>query len=122
MVRVEVAGCVPVMAAGWLTEQVGAVAPAGPLATAQASATLPVNPPPGVMVRFDVAEAPAAKGLMALPLSAKEGIFSVYKAVATLLVPKVGLMAMALMVSVAATEMGLEYLCELPVGVDPSVV
>src|ERR1700760_2636745 len=122
MVSVEVTGPVPI-AAGCVTVQVGgAVAPAGPFATAQVSATLPVNPPVGVMVRFDVAEAPGAKGSMGLPLNANEGIVRVYEAVATLLVPMVGLMAMALSVSEVATVMGLEYLVDKAVGVDPSVV
>ena len=71
MVSVEVTGCAPGIATDGATEQAGAVAPAGPLATAQVSATLPVKPPLGVMVRLDVAEAPGAKGLMALPLNAK---------------------------------------------------
>ena len=74
MVSVEVTGCVPEIAAGWLTVQVGdAIAPVGPFATAQVSATVPVKPPLGVMVRFEVAEPPAANGVMALPLSANEG-------------------------------------------------
>ena len=73
MVSVEVTGCVPGIATDGATEQAGAVAPAAPLATAQVSATLPVNPPLGVMVRLDVAEAPGAKGLMALPLNANVG-------------------------------------------------
>jgi hypothetical protein len=77
------------------------------------------------MVRFEVAEAPGAKGLMALPVSANSGIVgivSVYAAVPTLLVPRVGLMAMALMVSVVATAIGPEYFVDPAVGVDPSVV
>ncbi len=91
MVSMEVTGCVPEIAAGWLTMQVGAlVAPAGPFETAHVSATLPVNPPLGVMVRFDVAEAPGANGLIALPLSANEGIVRVYAAVATLLFRRKG--------------------------------
>jgi hypothetical protein len=45
-----------------------------------------------------------------------------YEAVPTLLVPVVGLTAMALIVSDAATAIGLEYLVDKAVGVDPSVV
>jgi hypothetical protein len=113
MVSVEATALVPEIAAGWLTVQVGeAVAPAGPFETAHVNATLPVNPPLGVMVRFDVADPPGAKALMALPLIANEGIVSVYAAVPTLLVPRVGLMAMALIVSVVPTAIGLAYLFE----------
>ena len=109
MVSVEVTGCVPEIAAGWLTVQVGEpVAPAGPFATAQVSATVPVNPPLGVMVRFDVAEPPGAKGLMGLPLIANEGAGPVNVKVA-LLTPLwiyPGAVAIALMVVSALIVIG----------------
>ena len=74
------------------------------------------------MVRFEVAEAPGAKGLMALPLSANEGVVRVYAALRHCWLPRVGLMAIALIVSDVATAIGLEYFVDAAVGVDPSVV
>lgn len=52
---------VPVIEAGWLTEQVGAsTAKDAPPPIAHATATPPVNPPLGVMVTVDVVEAPGS--------------------------------------------------------------
>ena len=45
-----------------------------------------------------------------------------YAALATLLLPRIGLMAIALIVSDAATAIGLEYFVDAAPGVDPSVV
>jgi hypothetical protein len=60
-VSVEVTAAVPVIEAGWLTEQVGAsTVPAGPAPIVHPTATPPVNPPLGVIVTVDVVEAPGA--------------------------------------------------------------
>jgi hypothetical protein len=73
-VSVALTACVPAMACGWLTEHVGGLtAPAGP-ATAQVRATVPVNPPLGVMVIIEVAFAPADGMLMLEPPSVNSGV------------------------------------------------
>jgi hypothetical protein len=59
MVRIDVTAAVPEMAGAALTEHVGAsVVPEAPALTAQVSATEPVKPPLGVMVREEVVELP----------------------------------------------------------------
>ena len=109
-VSVAVAACVPEIAAGWLTEHVGgAAAPDAPLLTAHASATLPVNPPPGATVIVEVVEPPGAMGPAAPAVTENEGVAGmVYAALVTLLEPMVGLIAIALIVSVVVTETGAE--------------
>ena len=78
MVSEAVTGVVPEMAEGWLMEQVGiSIAAAGLSVSAQVRATVPVNPPLGVTVIVDVAVAPDAEILIALPLSEKEGVAAV---------------------------------------------
>ena len=57
-VRVAVTGP-PEIGGGWVAVQVGAsTAPDAVGPTTHVSATLPVNPPPGVTVTVEVAEAP----------------------------------------------------------------
>jgi hypothetical protein len=74
IVMVAVAGSAPVIAEGWVVEHVGkSVAPAVLAATAQASVTLPVNPPVGVKVKVEVPLVPAAKAAISVALSAKVG-------------------------------------------------
>ena len=59
IVSVDVTAVVPEMAGAALTEQVGiALAPEVPALTAQPSATEPVKPPLGVIVRGAVVELP----------------------------------------------------------------
>ena len=59
MVIIEVTACVPEIAAGWVTEHVGASIPPGAMATtAHVSATVPVKPPLGVIVSVEVVELP----------------------------------------------------------------
>ena len=61
MVSVEVTACVPEIAGGCVTEHVGRfTAPDGPPPMTHANTTFPVKPLPGVIVMFEVAEAPAA--------------------------------------------------------------
>ena len=72
MVRVEVTAAAPEMAAGWETVHVGgSIAPAGLEVTAQATDTMPVKPPLGVIVTVEVALAPADATLAEVPLSVK---------------------------------------------------
>jgi hypothetical protein len=74
-VSVAVTGCAPEIAAGWLTEHVGGVAaPDGLLVSPHVSATVPVNPPLGVTVMFEVVEPPAVMGLAGLEVTANEGV------------------------------------------------
>jgi hypothetical protein len=74
-VSVDVTVPVPVIAPGCVAEQVGrSVAPGGLDVTAQAMATVPVNPPLGVTEMAEVPLPPADAMLMAEPLSAKFGI------------------------------------------------
>jgi len=57
-VSVAITGAVPVIAAGWVTEQTGgSTEPTGPV-TVHERATLPVKPPLGVTVIFEVPVAP----------------------------------------------------------------
>ena len=74
-VRVAVTAVVPVMAGGAVTVQVGRYcAPLGLDVTAQESATVPVYPPVGVTVMFEVAEAPGASLAIATPLREKPAV------------------------------------------------
>jgi hypothetical protein len=71
--RVAVEGDTPetVAVRDW---QVGEeTAPAGPEATAQEKVTVPVNPPSGVRVRVDVAEAPGVANVTAVEEIPREG-------------------------------------------------
>jgi hypothetical protein len=55
MVRVDITEADPVIAPGWVTEQVGeSTAPAGPLVSEQLIVTFPVKPPLGVIVTVEV--------------------------------------------------------------------
>lgn len=122
----EVTAPVPEIDAGCCTEQVGElVAPDGPAEIAHVSATIPVNPPLGVMVTVELADPPCANGAGALAARAKLATdtgWMTYAALARLLVPTVGLTAIALIVSDAAAAIGLEYCVDAAVGVVPSVV
>jgi hypothetical protein len=72
MLSVAITGCVPEIAVGWVTEQVGgSTAFEGLLVTAHASDTLPVKPPLGVMVTCEVAEPPGEIAFTALLLNEK---------------------------------------------------
>lgn len=128
VVNVNVAVVAPeVIAAGCVTEHAGApAAPAGAEVIAQLSATAPVKPLLGVTVMVDVAVAPwlMAAGEVLLSTNEPDAVlrFSTYAALSTWLVPIVGLIAIALIVSVALTAIGVVYLVEAPVGVVPSVV
>ena len=67
-VSVDVTAADPEIAVGCVAVQVGSPTPPVPVAaTVQASATLPVKPPPGVMVMVEVAELP---GVMLLVVEA----------------------------------------------------
>ena len=73
-VSVAVTGAVPEIAAGAGTEQDGiSTAPAGLPVTAQVRATLPVNPPVGVIVTVDVPLFPGDEIPMELPARVKLG-------------------------------------------------
>lgn len=75
MVRVDVTGCVPVIAGGSAIEHAGvSIAPAGPPLTAQENLMLPVNPSLGVTVITDVPFAPGAGMLIAFPVTVKSGV------------------------------------------------
>lgn len=70
MVRAEVTAPLPEIAAGCFTEQAGeAVAPDGPAEIAQVSATLPVNPPLGVIVMVELVDPPCATAAVAVELN-----------------------------------------------------
>jgi hypothetical protein len=128
IVNVEVTADVPEMAAGALAEQVGILlAPEAPALTAQVRATAPVKPPLGVMVMVEVAELPwvtddigAALNENALP--PPPPAWMTYAAFSIMLVPMVGLIAIASIVSDAMTETGDEYGVDPAVGLVPSVV
>jgi hypothetical protein len=69
-VSVAVTAVPPEIALGWPAEQVGgSTAPAGLDVTEQASATLPVNPPEGVMVIVDVPVDPGEAIVIAGPVN-----------------------------------------------------
>ena len=71
-VSVVVTAVAPVIAGGDAVEHVGGSAsPVGPPATEQLRATLPVNPPLGVIVIVDVADAPADAMVTAAPVIVK---------------------------------------------------
>jgi hypothetical protein len=73
-VSVALTACVPAIACGWLMEHVGGLtAPTGPV-TAQLRATLPVNPPLGVIVITEVAFPPADGMLMFEPPRTNRGV------------------------------------------------
>jgi hypothetical protein len=73
-VSVAVTGAVPEIAAGAVTEQVGiSAAPAGLPVTAQVTATVPVKPLLGVIVRVEVPLAPGEAMLTAVLLKVKFG-------------------------------------------------
>lgn len=73
-VRLTVTAELPETDVDWLTEHVGtSAAPDGPV-TAQLRATLPINPPLGVIVIAEVAFPPADGMLMLEPLSANIGV------------------------------------------------
>jgi hypothetical protein len=102
-------------------------APAGLPVTAQVRDTLPVKPPVGVTVMVDVTEPPAEIEGMLAPVSVKDALpvpppWIVYAALATSLLPRIGLIAMLLMVSFEATEIGAVYLVDEADGAEPSVV
>ena len=73
-VSVAVAGVVPEIAAGAVTEQAGiSAAPTGLPVTAQVRATVPVKPPVGVIVTVDVPVVPGDEIPMAVPARVKPG-------------------------------------------------
>jgi len=73
-VSVAVTAAAPTIAGGLVTEHVGASAPSiGPPATAQLRATMPVKPPPGVIVMVDVALGPGDAMVTAELLIVKPG-------------------------------------------------
>jgi hypothetical protein len=127
MVTVDVTALEPVMDPGWLAEHVGtSTAPAGLDVTEHASVTLPVKPLAGVTVTVEIVAPPWGIDEAELALSENDAagvaIWMTYSAVSIMLVPMVGLMAIAEIVSDAATGIGPEYTFEAAVGVDPSVV
>jgi hypothetical protein len=70
IVRVAVTAPAPEMAAGWEAEHVGgSIPPTGPEVTAHVIATLPENPPFGVIVTVEVAPIPGDATLVDVPLS-----------------------------------------------------
>ena len=74
MVSLAVTAWVPDMAEGWETVQVGgSTAPAGLLLIAQVRATVPVNPPAGVMVMVEDPEPPAEMAAIDPLVKAKDG-------------------------------------------------
>jgi hypothetical protein len=74
MVSVAITAVAPVIAGGAVTEHVGtSTAPMGLPVTAQLRATLPVNPPLGLIVMVDVAFGPGDAMVTAVPLSVKPG-------------------------------------------------
>jgi len=128
MVIVDVTAAVPEMVGGALAEHVGIfAAPATPL-TAHVSATEPVKPPLGVIVRVEVVEPPwaTAAAVVALnenaPPAPPPPLWMTYAAFSIMLVPSVGLIAIASIVSDALTEMGAEYCVDPAEGVLPLVV
>jgi hypothetical protein len=73
-VSVALTACVPAIICGWLMEHVGGLtAPTGAV-TAQTRATLPVNPPLGVIVITEVAFPPTDGMLMFEPPSMNIGV------------------------------------------------
>jgi hypothetical protein len=79
-VSVEVTAAVPVIEAGWLAEQAGAsTAPVGPAPMAHATATLPVNPPLGVIVTVDVVEAPGATAVAGEAVNENDPVGAVFE-------------------------------------------
>jgi len=128
MVRVEVTAVVPEMAGAALTEQVGIlVAPDAPAVTEQVSATEPVKPPLGVMVTDEVVELPWATGAADAAVNENAPpppppLWITYAASSIMLVPVVGLIAIALIVSDVPTEMGAEYCVDPADGALPFVV
>jgi hypothetical protein len=74
-VKVDVTAVPPVIADGCVAEQVGgSTAPAGLEVTEQAMTTVPVNPPPGVMVRVEVVALPGATAAGVVAVSARVGV------------------------------------------------
>ena len=74
MVSVAITAVTPVIVGGAVTEHVGvSTAPMGLPVTAQLRATLPVNPPLGLIVMVDVAFVPGDAMVTAVPLSLKPG-------------------------------------------------
>jgi len=98
-----VGGCVDTVQVGILT------APVGP-ATAQVSGTFAVNPPLGVTVTGTWIDPPRQPIVNELPVIENDAPLDpmTYAALAVRLVPKVLLMAIALMVMELATGMGVE--------------
>jgi len=77
-VTIAVTAAEPLMGAGATAVQVGRYcAPVGLDVIAQASETVPVNPPLGVMVMVDEAGVPGITLVMAVPLSEKFGTSAV---------------------------------------------
>lgn len=66
-VNVALAGVVPLIVTGEVTEHVGTLVPVAGV-TAQVNATAPVNPPEGVTVTVEVPLAPPAAKVIALPV------------------------------------------------------
>ena len=94
-------GCVGTVHVGILT------APDGPI-TEQANGTFPMNPPLGVTTTGTWIEPPRQVIVNGLPDNVKDfvAVPMMYAALDTRLVPNVGLMAIALMVSDAETGTG----------------
>jgi hypothetical protein len=73
MVSIAVTAAVPVIAAGWVTEQTGgSTEPAGPV-TVHERATLPIKPPLGVTVIVEVPVAPGEAMVMVVLVKVKFG-------------------------------------------------
>jgi hypothetical protein len=100
------------------------IAPAGPV-TEQVSGTLPVNPPLGVTLTGSWRDPPRQVIVNEFPASVNKGPTldpMTYAELDTTLVPIMGLIAIALMVSEFETGIGLVYSAEVAVGVEPFVV
>ena len=98
-------------------------APDGPV-TEQVNGTFPVNPPLGVTVIGTWRDPPRHVIVNGFPDNAKELALDpmTYAALDTTLVPKVGLIAIALIVREVDTGTGLVYSVDAAVGVEPLVV
>ena len=98
-------------------------APNGPV-TEQVNGTFPVNPPLGVTVTGTWTDPPRHAIVNGLPDKVNELVVDpmTYAALDTTLVPKVGLMAIALIVREVDTGTGLLYSEDAAVGVEPLVV
>ena len=106
------------------TVQVGRpTAPDGPV-TEQVNGTFPVNPPLGVTVTGTWTDPPRHVIVNGLPDNVKDLVLdpTTYAALETTLVPNVGLIAIALIVSEVDTATGLLYSVDAAVGAEPLVV